>query len=457
MFSSPIRGATLAVILLLVPACMHVPEQPLDPEALLASVRREREAAPSTDPLTLTAAVERMRRSNPAIREARAAWRAAQAVAKVRTPPPNPTLALGPLLLGGTDILSSAAPGIEAALGWAVPLSNARVLNDDLNRVRAEHAFAEAAAIERETYLALRRDMTIAVLQRESAGTQQTLSEAGRAAVQVGRDLANAGQATAVDVQLLDLDAERAHAAALAADGEATAKRYAFAARIGMDGEHLVLVGSDQLPILPAAPPAIVDLEKAAVASHPRLAVLRAAYLVAEKELRIQVADAMPDFEMGLGFENEAGDLKLGLPFSLELPLWDRNQQGIVAACAARSHVRVRYMAALQRLMADIASARAALLARVQAHEALASHVRPASQRTLQVARDSLEAGAVDALRYLEVLRAEREVTRDVLDARIAVYAAWADLEAAAGAPLLHFPDDTAPAPAPDSPVQEGN
>jgi len=440
----PTRGAAIAAVLCLALAgcTAPVPEQPLDPEALLASVRSARERAPSPHPLTLAEAVDRMRRHDPAIREARAAWQAAAAVARVPTPPPNPSLSLGPLLVGGGDILSNGAAGLDAALGWAVELGNPRALQDDLKRVRADTALARAAAVEREAYLGLRADYVAAALERDRASARTELAERARAAVDVGRRLAEAGQATAVDVRLLELDAERTFAEAVAADGVADARRHALAARVGLAAEHVQASSAQQLPPPPGEAPTLADLETAAVAHDPQLAVLRAEYVEAEKELRLEVARAMPDFEMGVGYENEDGAVKLGLPFSIELPLWDRNQPGIAAACARRSEIRVRYTAALQRLLADVAGAHARLVAAQATHEALHSRVEPASQRTLTAARAGLDAGSIDALRYLEVLRARREVAVDLLAARIALYAAWTDLEGAAGVPLLRFPDE---------------
>lgn len=440
----PIGGTALAAVLaLVVAACTAaVPEQPLDPDALLVSVRRARESAPPENPLTLAQAVVRMRRHNPAIREARASWEAAEAVARVKTPYPNPTISLGPLLVGGTDILSNGMGGLRAGLGWAVELANPRALKDDINRVRADAARTRAAAVERETYLALRRDYAAAVLEGDRAAARTGLGEAARAAVAVGRRLAEAGQATGVDVRLLELDAERAHADAVSAAGASDARRHALAARIGLAEKHIRTPDAGALPALPADVPGLDELETAAVENDPRLAVVRAEYLVAEKELRLEVAEAMPDFDMGLDYENEAGNVTLGPPFGIELPLWDRNQPGIAAACAHRSKVRVRYSTALQRLLAGVAAARARLVAARSVHEALVARVQPASKRTLAAARASLDAGSIDALRYLEVLRAERQVAVDVLAARMAVYTAWSDLEDAAGVPLLQFPGE---------------
>jgi outer membrane protein TolC len=206
----------------------------------------------------------------------------------------------------------------------------------------------------------------------------------------------------------------------------------------------VALPGEEALPALPETVPALDTLEEAALVHHPRLAALRASYLVAEKELRLEVADALPDLEMGLDYDNEDGDRTLGLPLGIEIPLFDRNQQGIVSACARRDEIRVRYRAALQRLLSEVATAHARLEARRATRAVLTAAVEPASRRTLETARRGLEAGTLDVLHYLEVLRAERAAALESLDARIAEHEAWLELEQAAGVPLLTFPGQPA-------------
>ena len=47
-----------------------------------------------------------------------------------------------------------------------------------------------------------------------------------------------------------------------------------------------------------------------------------------------------------------------------------------------------------------------------------------------------------DALRFLTVLREQMRLRIEMVNAEMAVYAAWNELEQACGAPLLVFPDE---------------
>ena len=66
-----------------------------------------------------------------------------------------------PLFVGGGDVLASGERTIDAALGWSVLLGGRRRLTDDLNAIRAEAAGVEVATVEREEYLALRREIPV--------------------------------------------------------------------------------------------------------------------------------------------------------------------------------------------------------------------------------------------------------------------------------------------------------
>ena len=447
---SPCRGALLCVAIAgSLTACTRAPAaRPLDASALLAAVRSERAPARTEGRLlTLTDAAARLRATNPEVREARTVWTIADAVARTKTPPPNPTISLGPLLLGGSDVLSHATWGFELAMGWIVPIASPPRLADDLNRVRAGAAFARAAAVERAAYLELRGAYAGAILAAEGADVHGALADAARAAAKAGLLMAEAGQATAVDVRLLELDAERADATRLTAAAVAVHDLHDVAARIGLDATTVLLPTSDGLPPLPGEVPDLAELERGTMEGHPALDVLRAEYLVAEKELRLEAAAANPNIEIGAGLEREPPDSRIGLPLAFELPIFDRNQVGIARARAARDAVRERYRAELQRRLSAIATARADLEGKRAVLEALETRVRPAAARTLEAARDGLEVGSIDALRYLEAVRAERSAAVDIVDARRAVYEAWSLLEQAAGIPLLGFPEGpTAPA-----------
>ena len=437
------RGARLAFVLslaLVASACARprVATRPLDLDAVLARVRTER-AACTSGTLELREAVALMRRHNPEIREARAEAEATRRFAATPTPYPNPSLDVGPLLLGGGDVLSGATLGVEAALGWTVLLTDTPALTNDVNRVRADAALTEAAATEREQYLALRGDFAQVLLQADLRSAREDLATAARSSTEIAQRAVEAGEATALDVRLLGLEAAEIQAELLETEEDLALARGQLGARTGSTvcASRTAPSAADLAP-LPDEIPDLETLQETVIRHHPRLAALRAEYAVVEKELRLEVAKAYPPLGMGLSYEYE--DIhKFGLPLSIEVPIFDRNQPGIAEACARRQARREQFVAEVNRLFAAVEIARARLEVRRRQLDLRGSQLEP-SEQTRQLAEDVLQqTGTLDMLRYLEVLRATRRATVSYLASRLDVYEAWSELEQACGAPLLRF------------------
>jgi len=251
--------------------------------------------------------------------------------------------------------------------------------------------------------------------------------------------LVEAAQATALDVREADLEVFAAEAEALAA---AEAEEEARARLASITGVTATVFRAAAAPPLPAAVPDEAALRNVLLRDHPGLARLRADYDVAEKELRLEIAGQYPALDIGPTYELEEGVDKFGLLFGIEIPLFDRNQPGIARAGAHRDEVRQRFEAEASRALAAIEAAHRRLVARRERLELVRTKVEPAAEEALQLARRGLESGAADALRFLTVLRLERAARIEALAAERDVYEAWADLEAACGAPLLRFEDE---------------
>ena len=304
------RRRTLSLITsaALLTGCCGYQARPLDEGALLDRVRAARHAAPprTGTELTLADATALMRRHNPEIREARAAWMVAESVARVRTPIENPTVGLGPLLYGGSDVLGGDW-GVLGLFGWKVPLTGIQKLNDQVNRVRADAALASAAAVERREYLALRADYLNTALTADLQQAWQDLSAVASAAVQTGTDMIEAGQASAVDVSLLRLDAARTEADVFDAAEEAMAERQALAGRMNLHADFVGAPAEALRPTFPEQLPSLDALEQMAVEGNPELARRRAAYVVREKEFRMEVRKQTPDPDVGIAYQQGHG------------------------------------------------------------------------------------------------------------------------------------------------------
>ncbi|MGE0229787.1 MAG: TolC family protein [Dehalococcoidia bacterium] len=329
---------------------------------------------------------------------------------------------------------------MELMFGWTVPLTGRLRMQDDVNAVRASLALVEAAGVERTEYLSLRGELLAVMMWVDALQASEELLSAAEASVAAAQTAAEAGAATKLDVGLLELEAAGQRAEIVEAEEGRIRAAHAVAQRIGMSLSDAASVYSAGIPPLPEASPGLQKLRQLAVEQHPRLATLRAEYSVAERELRLEMARRYPDLGIGLGFEDEVEDQILGLPLGIEIPLYDRNQQGIAQAYARRCQLRQEFGSLVIEIYGRVEASRARVDVATRRLRAIAAQFVPAEEvkRLAEQMRD--EAGGLDMLRFLEVLRATRRVRMQVVEARLDAYEAWTSLEEACGSPLLVFP-----------------
>ncbi|MBI2921265.1 MAG: TolC family protein [Planctomycetes bacterium] len=436
------------VVLAAMSGCRTYEEASLRPEEVLARVDAVRRLAAGgagerAPEFTIARAAELLAEHGPALRIARAEYATALGLADVDTPLPNPSLEVGPSYGFGADVESNRLQPL-GSLGFALPIGGRLGRQDDVNRLKAGRAQVELRVAHREAYLSLRRSWTRLALARRRLVLAAELTALAASAADGGRRLVEAGQATALDRSLLDLDLARVEAQAHDAEAEAAAAEGELAELLGVHAEHFRAPQEMPVTDLPAAPPTLEDLKARLVANHPGLARLRSDYDVAEGELRLEIAKQYPDIRFGASAEGDPGERKyvVGLTLGIDVPLFDRNEQAIAAAEARREEIRAKYEAEAASALARLerAHARAGILTRKLS--AIRGKVVVAARRQLDLAVKSLEAGAADALRVLEAERAFRDVMVEAIETETEAREAWADLEESVGRPLLLFPGE---------------
>ena len=419
-------------------ACRSYAPQPLDPEEILARIVEERDTAADGEVVSLREAAELMRQYNPELQRVRAAYATEQAFADVKTPLPNPTVELVPIF---TDVASLGSDkwGGEFGLGWTILLAGKRRLTDELNAIRAEAASIDVLATEREQYLALRDEMLKLAMAGRIDIASETLYRTADIALKSIRAMVRASQGTALDVLQFEQELYQAEVD-LASSQEVTAvARANVAARAGVSPDAFKRA---TVPNLPGVLPERAELQQRMLRDHPALSRLRAEYTVAEKELQLEIAYQYPDLNIGGLYDREEGDNKFGIGIGIEIPLFDRNQPAIARADARRNEVRDLFEAQVRQSLADIDTAYGQLAARMRQLTIVRDKLEPVIVRTLKVARRSLEAGSVDSIQFLTVVKDNRSLRIRTLRTEQEVLEAWAQLESACGSPMLVFPEE---------------
>ena len=441
--------------ILMLPGCERYRAQPLDAASTVLSADRARafiddsaagaaeQPASSPPPFTFARAAALMRDRSPVLKDARAEYSTAQALAAVKTPLPNPALEAGPRYGFGADVLTHRFQPF-GALGFAIPTGQRLKRQDELNQVNAEVAYIEVMARYRELYMQLRRQYSRLALGQLRLSARQSIAAAAAASLALTRKAQEAGHANAVDVVLFEQDDGRLQSAVLDARVEIAATQNELAQLIGVSANQFAGMPENSLPPLPVIP-ARDALIQFMIENHPDLARIRARYEAAERALHLELAKQYPDFRIGPTADGDVGDRKttLGLTLGIDLPIFDRNQQGIAAAKAKRDEIKIKFESAAARALSELDRAISTYALSEEKSKLVKDVLLPRAQSGIELSRKAFDQGATDVFRFLEAERAHRSIQIDALDTEISIRGAFIDLEQAVGCPLVMFPTES--------------
>lgn len=455
-----VHACTLSAVALLLTGCEKYKAKPLDERATLEKVDRWRRlqtetgtptagAPTSTQPCTFSRASELMLAHSPALQEARAEYQTALAVAKVKTPFPNPSFEAGPNYGFGPGVDSLHRLQPFASLGFTIPTGRRLKRQDELNASNAALAWAEHQVQQRTLYLDLRAAYTRLALAQKRMDTRKKIAESAQQSSTITRRLIDAGTATALDAGLIDLEQARLKSSELDSNADRVNTLGELSELAGVHADFFSVMPENPLPPLDAPLPKFEELKELLVNNHPELARLRAKYEVAERALRLEIAKQYPDIKIGPSYEGETADTKriLGLTIGLELPIFDRNQQGVAQAKLSRDEIRVKYEAAANRALAALERTHRNYELAREKLKLLNDVILPKAANNIDQARKALGAGVSDALKFLDTERSQRAAQNDALETELAARTAWIELEKTVGHPLLSFPSESAPPP----------
>jgi len=301
--------------------------------------------------------------------------------------------------------MAGAEAGIERA-------SAAR--DDSLRRLLREVALAFHGALHAEQSLRL-------------AGSAEDLA-AEVARIAERRHLAQ-------DVPILDVNVSRA-----ALSRARSERRVADAALATSVGELRVLLGMDaaervriQGDLRSARRFALADL-LAKARDRADLRALAAQLAEAEADVRVARREAWPDLGLGGRYERDDRDDVVLAEASLELPIFDRANGARSEASARARRLRLDLAAARRAVSARVEAAFVAHERRAQAVEELETSALPLLDENESLARRSYEAGELALGELLVIRRETLDTRREYLDRLLEAAVAAVEVESAAGA-----------------------
>ena len=448
------RWVAFAVAFLAVSGCQHIAPAPLSP----AQSAAELEARSLSDPrlreflerqlgarqpqwppqrLDLDALTLAAFYFQPSLDLARAQLDVARGAIETAGQRPNPALGVMPEWSAnpGTGV----NPWIAAIhLDWQIETAHKREYRiaraDALASAAQRAVITEAWRVRRELRAAVADTVAgerrLALLRARSAAEEQ-LSDASLARVQ-------AGAASRADAQPARLAWLATQAEIADAERSTASARAKVAAGIGVPARALDGIAFDYAIGAPADPqgaPAEADARRAALLDRADVLGALDAYAASEAALRLELAKQWPDLLLGSGYQFDQGQNKWGLSLALELPVMNQNQGPIAEAVAARREAAAAFVALQAQVIAELDQAfveRRGAREQVRRFEDLVAEQRRAAER----ARTARAYGATDRLAELATEIEAQRAEALLLDARVALDRADAQLEAAVQGPL---------------------
>lgn len=302
---------------------------------------------------------------------------------------------------------------LGGSLAFTLPLSG---------RLRAERAAAQAehaaellriAGQEWTTRMELRRAWsawTTAELQHQA--TMDFTSQLD-AVIDTVAAMERVGEMSRNEARLFRIERSSRLAALAALSAQREQAAAALRQRMGL---------SPVAPItfVPDSPPRVADpVDPAPIIQtrNPAVALARARYEVAERDLAVEARRQYPDLEIGPGLGREEGIDEFRLAFSLPIPILNANRAAIVRAQAARDLASLEVDAAMESALVEAAAARAAIAAARERRRILEEEVAPMVDAQFADVRRLAELGEIQVFMLMEALTRRLDARLNLIEA----------------------------------------
>lgn len=371
--------------------------------------------------LTLSRALEEAEARSPAIIAARAQVAAAEGRVRQAGFRLNPELSVEVENFAGTGEFNGAR-GLETTVAL-----NQRLDLGGRRRARMGVARAELAAAEIRLAIAradlaqqVREQFARAITARDRLRLAEENDRLAHELARIAGQLVAAGRDPPLRAMRARSAAAQAQAQLTAAQAEEAASRRTLAALFGVTAPPDSVAGN------------LVDLEPRTIDPEQSLDVrlAEAERLSAEAELGQQRTARNLDPAVGVGVRQfrQSGDVALVGGLSMPLPVFDRNQGNIEAARANVAAAEARRAAALANVTVRARNAIAAVEAAEARVRALEGAAIPEAFEALRLAQASYREGRATLLELLDAQNAYTTAEAALIDARLALALATAEL-----------------------------
>jgi len=335
-----------------------------------------------------------------------------------------------------------ATAGVNSGLSWIPPRSGERAARIQRAQARVEEVRAEIS--EREWRLAAetrKAYYAVWVLQERRLLAEAALRLQART-LEFYEEKAKLGDTSRLEVNLARLAYGDSYRELQAIIADSDRVRQELNRILGLPPLYPVKVKTaDQSLAYHTLNLDLASLEMVMLDHRPDLMAAKQAYEQAEQTVRIERLQRWPWFRLGPAVERDQGDnanaiTKLGLGFSVDLPIFNRNQGEIVRAEAERNRARDAFVAALHGDRAELNEAYRNMKAQEQLLAIFDSKIKPALDDNARLTEDALQLRDFNLLQLITTQDRVLRMRRDYLNAQLEYWRSVFELEKATGAPV---------------------
>ncbi|WDE95917.1 TolC family protein [Lentisphaera profundi] len=418
-------------------SCQSYQPVELKPQDILSEIESQRNKKIDLETFTFAQAASAMDTNNLRLQQIRQQYKGLQEVANLKTPLANPTITAGPAK--GSRLEDTTSSSTQAFIGIAfnIPLGPRLRRNDELNELIALRAYNEQVLNHRQLYFELREAYVSYSLSQKAIKLQNKIEKTLETTANATKKLFDFGSTS--KLSLTEVKLQQGEISLEKLDQIMQSKEYLA------ELSNLLVIDEGilenlQLEILNSVDQNIEfqKLKQQFILNNPSLARAEMAFHLVDAELRLELAKQYPDLSVGFDADQEVGERKrtYAIPFSVELPIFDRNQQAIALSLSQREQKLITYKETMNSKISELKKIYQQQMLASQKLDILQDVLMPLSKSNLNDAKRAMELGTIDALRYMDMIKDHQKMQLQVVAHEIEHWQIKIQLEMLCGFPL---------------------
>lgn len=429
------------VAMILFQSCQSYKQLDLDPENILKEVEGSRKVSVQTS-LTFDQVTQLMSERNHSLKVLKLEYQKHQKVADLKTPLPNPVLEFGPAFGSRIDESTAGKTQPFIGLGFTIPLGPRLARQDDVNKSLAVQAYNHTVMEHRKLYFDIKKAYLDLMITQDKADLLNRLEATLKLTKKVTDKLVEVGTSTRIDVTQVNIELAQIKIQKLELETELNSARGELAKLAGISAASL----NDTIVEKVTFKDLSLDesnLKRTLLDNNLELARQEMRFHIADFQLKLELARQYPDLNFGASYEQDAGEKKrvISLPFSIALPVFDRNQQSIAGALSERDIQLEKYKKVMFQELNRLELNTFHFNTAQEKLKLLNSEVLPMVNQNLKDAEKALRFGSISVLRYLDLLRNSETVQLGTLDQKKHIWNQLLKIEKNIGMPLISLSD----------------